>query len=68
MHLGPTRSAYLRTTDDTCIPRRHVAQVLKTYQSTVPVNSAAMSPIYDHVLIGGGQEASQVRMSKWSRT
>lgn len=36
-------------------------QVLKTYQSTVPVNTAALSPIYDHVLIGGGQEASQVR-------
>lgn len=34
--------------------------MLKTYQSTVPVNSAAISPIYDHVLIGGGQEASQV--------
>jgi translation initiation factor 3 subunit I len=35
-------------------------QVLKTYQSNVPVNSAALSPIFDHVLIGGGQEASQV--------
>eukprot|EP00887_Chlorella_sp_A99_P004303 scaffold15.g4303.t1 len=35
-------------------------EVLKTYQSTVPVNSAALSPIYDHVLIGGGQEASQI--------
>ncbi|KDD75202.1 hypothetical protein H632_c812p0 [Helicosporidium sp. ATCC 50920] len=35
-------------------------EVMKTYQSTVPVNSAAISPLYDHVLIGGGQEASQV--------
>lgn len=35
-------------------------EVMKTYQSTVPVNSAALSPIFDHVLIGGGQEASQV--------
>lgn len=35
-------------------------EVLKTFQSTVPVNSAALSPIFDHVLIGGGQEASQV--------
>lgn len=35
-------------------------EVLHTYKSTVPVNSAAISPIFDHVLIGGGQEASQV--------
>lgn len=35
-------------------------EVLKTYQSNVPVNSAAISPLYDHVLLGGGQEASQV--------
>jgi translation initiation factor 3 subunit I len=35
-------------------------EVLKTYKSTVPVNSAAISPIFDHILIGGGQEASQV--------
>lgn len=34
--------------------------VMKTYQSTVPVNSAALSPLYDHVLLGGGQDASQV--------
>jgi len=24
-------------------------EVMKTYQSTVPVNSAALSPIFDHV-------------------
>lgn len=35
-------------------------EVLKTYASSVQVNSAAISPLYDHVLIGGGQEASQV--------
>ncbi|KAL6768728.1 EIF3I [Auxenochlorella protothecoides x Auxenochlorella symbiontica] len=34
--------------------------VLKTYQSNVPVNSAALSPVYDHVILGGGQDASQV--------
>ncbi len=35
-------------------------QELKTFSSQVPVNSAALSPTHDHVLIGGGQEASKV--------
>lgn len=35
-------------------------QVLKEYTSTVPINSAAISPRFDHVLIGGGQDASKV--------
>lgn len=35
-------------------------QVLKTYKSEVPINSAAISPIFDHVLIGGGQDAAMV--------
>jgi translation initiation factor 3 subunit I len=30
---------------------------LKTYKTEKPVNSAAISPIRDHVLLGGGQEA-----------
>jgi translation initiation factor 3 subunit I len=38
-----------------------VSQVLKTYQSDRPINSADISPIFDHVVLGGGQEASQVR-------
>jgi translation initiation factor 3 subunit I len=33
---------------------------LKVYRSAVPVNSAAISPLYDHVLIGGGQDAASV--------
>ena len=36
-------------------------EVLKTYSSDRPMNSADISPIFDHVLVGGGQEASQVR-------
>lgn len=28
---------------------------LKVYKSAAPINSAALSPIFDHVLIGGGQ-------------
>lgn len=35
-------------------------EVLKVYQTERNANSAALSPTEDHVLIGGGQEASQV--------
>lgn len=35
-------------------------EVLKTYHSQVPVNSATISPLFDHVLIGGGQDAASV--------
>ncbi|KAL3677997.1 hypothetical protein R1sor_020953 [Riccia sorocarpa] len=38
-------------------------EVLKTYTTERPVNAAAISPILDHVVIGGGQEASQVTMT-----
>jgi len=33
---------------------------LKTYQSDRPLNSAAISPIMKHVILGGGQEAMNV--------
>lgn len=33
---------------------------LKTYKTERPVNSAAISPIYDHVILGGGQDAMEV--------
>ncbi|EDO47524.1 predicted protein [Nematostella vectensis] len=33
---------------------------LKTYKTDRPVNSAALSPIKDHVVVGGGQEAMEV--------
>jgi len=33
---------------------------LKTYKTERPVNSAAISPIHDHVVLGGGQEAMSV--------
>jgi len=35
-------------------------KVLKTFQSSRPLNSAAISPVQPHVLIGGGQEAMDV--------
>ena len=34
--------------------------VLRSYSADVPVNAAAISPIREHVLIGGGQEAMSV--------
>jgi len=33
---------------------------LKTYQSDRPLNAAAISPIMNHVIVGGGQEAMNV--------
>jgi translation initiation factor 3 subunit I len=33
---------------------------LKQYKTERPVNSAAISPIHDHVVLGGGQEAMDV--------
>lgn len=36
-------------------------EVLKTYKTGRFVQSAAISPLFDHVLLGGGQDASQVR-------
>lgn len=38
----------------------HDFELLKTYSADHPVNSAAVSPIFSHILLGGGQEASQV--------
>eukprot|EP00697_Spironema_sp_BW2_P010736 gnl/Spiro4/26096_TR13018_c0_g3_i1.p2 gnl/Spiro4/26096_TR13018_c0_g3~~gnl/Spiro4/26096_TR13018_c0_g3_i1.p2 ORF type:complete len:180 (-),score=43.67 gnl/Spiro4/26096_TR13018_c0_g3_i1:46-585(-) len=35
-------------------------QLLKTYETEMPVNCAAISPLMDHILLGGGQEASKV--------
>lgn len=33
---------------------------LKTYKTERPVNSASISPILDHVIVGGGQDAMEV--------
>jgi len=35
-------------------------ELIKTYTTERPVNSAAISPLYDHVVLGGGQEAMEV--------
>jgi len=38
-------------------------QLLKTYTSDRPLNSAAISPILNHVIVAGGQEAMNVTQS-----
>ncbi len=35
-------------------------EVVKVFPTERPVNSAAISPIKDHVILGGGQEAMEV--------
>lgn len=35
-------------------------KLLKTYKADHPINSAAISPLFPHILLGGGQEASKV--------
>ncbi|XP_026419947.1 eukaryotic translation initiation factor 3 subunit I-like [Papaver somniferum] len=35
-------------------------EIIKTYVSKRPINAVAMSPLYDHVVVGGGQEAGVV--------
>lgn len=35
-------------------------EVLKTYETDRPVNSASISPLKEHVVLGGGQEAMSV--------
>jgi len=41
---------------------------LKTYETEKPVNSAAISPLKNHVLLGGGQTASQVTTTRQDTT
>lgn len=33
---------------------------LKTYQSDAPINAAAISPLKNHIILGGGQDAGSV--------
>ena len=35
-------------------------QLIQTYTTENPVNSAKISPLYDHVILGGGQDAMSV--------
>ncbi|KAI3867682.1 hypothetical protein MKW92_036100 [Papaver armeniacum] len=35
-------------------------EIIKTYVSKRPINAVAMSPLFDHVVVGGGQEVTAV--------
>ena len=37
--------------------------VLKTYEANTPLNACAISPLKEHVIVGGGQQASDVTMT-----
>ena len=36
---------------------------MKTFLPERPVNAAVLSPIFDHVIVGGGQDAMSVTMT-----
>lgn len=38
-------------------------EIIKTYPTERPVNSADISPQFEHILLGGGQDASQVTVT-----
>lgn len=63
MQLAPNDGSYVvtasldRTAQLVDVP---TLTSLKTYKTGRYVQSAAVSPIYDHVLLGGGQDAAQV--------
>jgi translation initiation factor 3 subunit I len=42
-------------------------EVLKTYKTERPVNSAAIAPSLEHILLGGGQEAMEVTQTATSQ-
>jgi len=65
MQLSPDGTMFISSSKD------HTANLydleslerIHTYKTERPVNSAAISPIYDHVVLGGGQEAMDVTMT-----
>jgi len=39
-------------------------EIIKTYETGRPINAAAMSPLMDHVILGGGESAEDVTQSE----
>ena len=62
MQLSPDRTMFISASKDTTAKLFDCdsLECLKTYKTDRPVNSAAISPIYEHVVLGGGQEAMEV--------
>jgi WD40 repeat protein len=63
MQFGPDRSYVITASLDKTAKLVDVQslEVLKTYKAGRFVQSASVSPLMDHVVLGGGQDASQVR-------
>jgi len=38
-------------------------KLLKTYKSDRPLNSASISPLFNHIIVGGGQDAMDVTVT-----
>jgi translation initiation factor 3 subunit I len=62
MQLSPDRSMFISASKDNTAKLFDTDSLdcLKTYKTDRPVNSASISPIYEHVVLGGGQEAMDV--------
>ena len=62
LHLSPDGTHFATASLDTKAKLVDALnfEVLKTYPTGTNANAVALSPIFHHVLVGGGQEASQV--------
>jgi len=62
IQLSKDRTMFISASKDTSAKLFDVdtLECLKTYSTERPVNSAAISPVKDHVVLGGGQEAMDV--------
>lgn len=62
MQLNKDRTMFVTASRDTSAKLfdSESLMCLKTYKTERPVNSAAISPILDHVVLGGGQDAMEV--------
>ena len=56
------RTLFISASKDNCakLCDTETLENLKTYKTNRPVNSASISPKFDHVVLGGGQEAMDV--------
>lgn len=62
MQLSPDSAFFITASRDktSALLDVNTLQQVKQYRSERPVNSAAVSPIRDHVILGGGEDAMQV--------
>lgn len=47
-----------------CILEPSTLEIVKTFRVRRPVNGAALSPLHPHVILGGGQEAMEVTVTR----